>query len=494
MLNKFIDLEPELSRRKKVQCYAGYCVDHAQEFRHFENADEFATVHEADKETPFGYNLRRLREAITEAIWKKGVFLAPSEVDNLLFQELVHSGSNDPIGSVLARLDTLHLNSPGLLVYPTHSLGVSNCGILASGRTGATNASFVASTFVVYPQAHSIATAISNIVSGAANLGINASLPSQRIQHWFNSRDTDWLERNPLLLVRTNVCAFNAFEVQNLLLMKLKLATSHVFFLASMQPEDATDATNLTSSAIVNAQHTLDISHYLLFMPSPHSSNILEGHCNPINFRRFGLAELAEVPVTLDSNHWKTNAAVAGRICAAISLYESYFLTAKIENNASSALRHAVEKMWDALKFFRRSFRRVEDFEEEVVNLAVAFEVLLMDSYATPTEKHVVRRVQAALQNEQDAEQLVSALAGLYNTRNEYLHGGRANANLDVHRIRQAFVLVFLVLTERLHQLPRRSSTPIADLLGLQRRASKKLCLPIRLCGWMLKRWERRRP
>jgi len=185
-----------------------------------------------------------------------------------------------------------------------------------------------------------------------------------------------------------------------------------------------------------------------------------------MGFRPASLAELSDLPVELDPKYWRQKSNLSERICNALKIVESGYAEQILKRTKSKLKARVFRKLFDALSFFRRSFRQTADSTEGVVNLAIAFEVLLTDSYSRGIDDHIHRRASLALKGVRGRSSMLDSLEGLYKARSEYVHAGRTNTNVDVDGARKAFTRAFLELVERLDKLPQRSSQPIGTILG----------------------------
>jgi hypothetical protein len=92
--------------------------------------------------------------------------------------------------------------------------------------------------------------------------GIGQRLPTDLLRHWRRSRPTAWLERNPLLVVKTIHVPGSYYGSEWLLVSRVR-ATTVGAMLAALQPERQERTPGLFSSRVMNNWQTLDIHHYL---------------------------------------------------------------------------------------------------------------------------------------------------------------------------------------------------------------------------------------
>lgn len=453
---------------KKAEKSLEYLIAHKEEAKSFPSVEDFAVSVDACKLQAFEHHFINVRSRLCIALWQQGFYVGVSVIDSLLFGAVVHSLSDeDPVRQILTAIRDFGVHKPGFVVYPVHSAGILGLGlfrVLAGG-----DAEFRAHRYglVLSPQSNSFDKTVDTISSAAHTLGISRKVPVDLLEHWRLSRPTKWLECNPLLIVRISQFPGEYYENQRFLIIKLQLATSLIFMFAALQESADDEVLPWASSSKVGNFSTLDLRHYLIFYPRPSSNTMLDARCVPMNFNSHTLAELSDVPVDLDPKFWKRPRPVADRISACLQEVESGYVTFLMKGKSNTPRDRLIRKLFDSLRFFRRSFRRGPDSVEEVVNLASAFEILLTDSYAPGIEARLKEHARAALRGVSGMKKLLTSLDGLYVARSEYLHGGRSDTAVDVIGARKVFTHAFLNIAEKLSNLPKKSDQPIRYLLGL---------------------------
>jgi hypothetical protein len=109
------------------------------------------------------------------------------------------------------------------------------------------------------------------------SFGIKKRLPVELIKHWRRSRNTIWLERNPLLIVRAIQWPGSYYGNEWLLLSRLRASAGALSMLAALQPHPQEGAARLFSSANSNNWQTLDIHHYFALYDWPNRKIELDG-------------------------------------------------------------------------------------------------------------------------------------------------------------------------------------------------------------------------
>jgi hypothetical protein len=93
-------------------------------------------------------------------------------------------------------------------------------------------------------------------------------------------------------------------------------------------------------------------------------------------------------------------------------------------------------------------------------HLAIAFETLLTDSFASGVRHRVVRRVGLLLAADQQRDELLRAVDSMYSTRGRLMHGEEVGEPESPVQSRRAFIHAFVALVER---LPGSLATAPAD-------------------------------
>ena len=287
------------------------------------------------------------------------------------------------------------------------------------------------------------------------------------MEHYIRSRPLKWIINNPLLLLRTRAFSGEYYENQLFLLIELYYATALVAMLSVLSKRVGTkEIPAWSSTARVNNFQTLDIKHYMAFqVPVRRHRRLLDVKCIPMNCSRTELAELSDLNIDLDPREWKIRRRFLDRVRQALDKTKRGYMRHSVGAGRDSMDARIHRKMYDAVGYFKRSFRSRSRIEEGVINLAVAFEVLLTDHYSRGVEDRIVRRVRLALRGTKGTRAMQNAVKELYKCRSAIVHQGRSDGKPDMHKSRQAFVYAFLSVAEKLPRSFKHANTPIADLL-----------------------------
>lgn len=452
----------------KVGRAIAYLLDRRPDLAEFEDLEDFV-LSDAWEVSPrfqgMEQNLVTLRAGLARVLWSKGFYIGVTVLDSLLFSAVAKTEATDPVRSVLERIRDLGLHRPGLVLYPLHSVGVLGAGLLQWDRRATSFLQVPSFGLVLSPQTNSIDTTLLFIEQAADDLGIRRRMPMGLLEHWYRSR-ANWLERNPLLVARVSSYPGEYYENQYFLMARLQLATSLLLLTSALQDARDEDDSFFGSSARINNFQTLDIKHYIVLYPRVGSRRFLDGDCVPMNLSGPALAELCELPTEIDPRFWRRRRTVVDRLSSALNTVGSLYTSHAMLSTKNRLKARVARKLFKSLKHFRRSHRRTADPFDEIVNLAVAFEVLLSDHYTRGIVEQVCDRAKEAIGRRPGSRALIESIRNLYYARSQCVHDGTWPTEIDLQTARRAFVYSFLGVSENLTHIPRSSARPIAHILS----------------------------
>ncbi|HUN84421.1 MAG TPA: hypothetical protein VMU48_08580 [Terracidiphilus sp.] len=319
---------------------------------------------------------------------------------------------------------------------------------------------------VARPQTNSLDETIEFMNSAAQALGLGCSVPQDLVHHYSRSRPTKWLTHNPLLIVRCHTFSGTYYENQEFLVLKLQFATALLFMMAAFQHGIVKKSAGaLFSSRTVNNFQTLDIHHYFLLERKPGRKKHFDLRCVPMHVAPADLAELSDVNIEIVPQLWLRRQPIVKRIALALRAVEDGYVKHSLLAKRSSVRSRIYQKLYNALAYFRRSFHVSADKGAAIVNLAVAFEVLLVDFYAPGISERVPQHLSLALRNVKGQGSFTAEVQKLYIARSEAVHTAEIEQEVDMGIARQAFVHAFIAITQRLPRLNTSAQEPIKELL-----------------------------
>ena len=415
------------------------------------------------------YHLTQVRAQLARELWSRQLFIGVSVLDELLFGAVAHDATTDPVRRVLEVIRDEGLHHPGLVIFPVHSFGMLGAGFLHWATDGRVEYMSEAFGIALSPQTNSLEKTVAFLERARLALGVGKSVAASSIGHWYRSRSAYWLTRNPLLVVRVRSFPGDYYENQSLLLRTLRASTAVLSMLASLQPEQDPDASpdaRMWSSSMFNNMQTLDIGHYIVLFNAPSKRKVLGGDCVPMRLRAPALAEISDMNIELDPRFWTRRRVLATRIYNAVTAVHSSHVKYSFSKGKNEVLGRFFRKMFEALVYFRRSFRTSDDNWQAILSLAIAFEMLLTDAYAPGPNARVVRRTKLALKGVPGVRSFAAEVDKLYKARGGVVHAGTTELDVDLKKAREAFVLVFVSLAERSKRLKDTSLAPAKDLTG----------------------------
>jgi hypothetical protein len=446
-----------------------FLLKNRADLEYFQDLEDyvFASGPTAKYRGAFEHHALFVRQHLLKVLWSREIFIGPSVIDALLFQALAHRLTANPVRWVIEYIRDQGLHGPGLVVYPLHSVGVLGAGLFRWFTKA--DVRFIAPEFGLglTPQTNHWERTWKFLDHARASLGVSRALPRELIEHWSRSRPIRWLTQNPVLVVLCRSFPGDYYENQALLIVKLQFATSLCFMLASLEPDAGLERRQITefSSSGINNFQTLDIRHYLVFHPSLRQRGRLSGDCVPIHGRPAALSDLSDLAIEIDPRYWRRSRWMASRVYAALGAAQTGYLKHRLGVGDGVVEGRIYRKLFDALLFFRRSFRP-ERPDECVVHLATAFETLVTDSYAAGVGKRLAERCASALRGVPGRKAMVAAVEALHEARSAIVHQGRHDMRHNLTLARRAFAHTFVGLTSRLGRLRTTSPDhPIEDLL-----------------------------
>jgi hypothetical protein len=395
-------------------------------------------------------------------------------LDDLLFSAILDNAVSRPVEYVLEKIRDLKLHYPGLVVFPVHSFGVLGAGLLNAITD--VRMSYIVKSFgvAIAPQTNSIEKTIQFLDETSKAFGIRKRVPKESILHWNRSRPSKWLERNPVLVVRVRNFPGSYYANQYFLITELQRTTAILSMLSCLQPAPEQRINTFTSTSGLNNRQTLDFKHYIVLFNNPRSHVELKGDCVPMNYSGAELAEISNLGLELRPSFWLRKHPTVRRIFESVDTVRRGYINSQIDGSDKMRAR-VYKKMFNSLLYFRRSFLQGNSEWQSVVSLAIAFEMLLTDSYSGGVAKRIHKRATNMLRWVSGSRDLKKAVKLLYEERGSIVHTGfmrdRRGAmpgqplgRTNVHAARRAFVHVFINMTRRLTLLREGITEPMAFL------------------------------
>jgi hypothetical protein len=414
----------------------------------------------------FEYHFQQVRAALASALWIRGVFIGLSVLDDLLFAGFRRKPPSDAIAHALTIIKDNDVHKPGFILYPIHSLGINGAGFFEFFTKSRVQLAIRSAGILLRAQTNSLDGSLAFLDAAREEFGVSKRVSRGAMEHYHRSRPTRWLTRNPLLAVKVRMFSGSYYENQQFLVIKLQAATSLLFLMAALQRGYAPrKAAEWGSTRRVNNNQTLDIHHYFVFERPVRGSN-LNTKCVPMNVRPAELTDLSALPIDLSPKLWSKRLDVISELAAFLSLVERQYVSLRILSNKRGGNAIAYGKIFTALHYFRRSFKSRGDASEQVVNLAVAFEVLLTPKYERGVGERFDRRIKLALQGIKGSRRMRAATQDLYKARSETVHNGIPSFEYNLPSGQEAFVYVFLGVLRRVANVTDSATDPIGEILG----------------------------
>ena len=462
--------------RQTIATAADYLVQHRMELELFEDPEHLALSTDREYAPPgtsdalirtakaLSHQIAVLRTAIGRELWARQIFVDAEILEELIFYVTREGHGSEPVTGVLEWIRDARATRPGLLIFPLHSLGVLGAGLLQPSRG---RISFINHQrgYAVTPQTNNLDRTLEFLDTARGSFGIGQRIPAELLRHWRRSRSAAWLERNPLLVVRTVHIPGSYYGSEWLLVSLVRAATGLLAMLAALQPGRLDRSYRLFSTRFMNNWQTLDIHHYITLFAGTKHGNELIGQCIPIHAGRTFVSELSDLAIEIDPVHWRRRDALAQRVHDAVEAVYAEYLRTQFHHGNPDARDRTVRKLFDSVSYFRRSFQGSSTSWSEKVALATAFEMLLLDNSGA-IRKTLVRRTRLLLKGVPGTRAMQSAVDDLYGARSALVHAGDDGAGADMALAREAYVRCFVELGHRLPAVRRSTQTPLGDLIG----------------------------
>lgn len=415
--------------------------------------------------TDLVHHISQVRAAVARHLWQRQIFVATTVLDELVLTAC-NEGASDPVRWVLDFIQTRRLDRPGFVLYPLTSFGFLYVGLIHAFTPARVRYFSKKYGLSVTPQRNSRNSVHAYLKETAHDFGVEKRVPLDHVDNWLRSSPTRWIEWNPLLAARVTSLPGLYYENQFFLVGRLRVAATALAMFESLQPPPATGVGAPFSSSRTNNFETRDIKHYVVFYDHPGLSDELGADRVPMNLNPALLAELSNLDIEIDHEHWSSRRSAADGVVAALERTYGRYLAYRVGKKAMDATGRVATKMYEATDFFRRSLLETDGNWAATVALATAFEMLLTDSYAPGIGDRLERRAASLLRGRRGKRTLVSSIGALYEHRSGVVHGGRPADTVDLRTARKAFTLAFAELSRRLDVpgLPPVSSSPVGDL------------------------------
>ena len=380
-----------------------------------------------------------VRNEIVRQLRSRELLVAFEIIDHLLFEAIKRPEDGPALQQVLDVLSSARVDAAGFVVFAVHSLGlmVDNLDELEGlefidGELGV----------AITSQTNALDKTIAFLEEVRAAFGVAGVVPVESIRHWRRSRQTRWLELNPLLCVRVAEAAGSYYGNEAMLLSRLQTTTAFVAMLGAMQPAGHGGGRSVMSTWVMNNQQTLDIHHYLVLSPGRSAGDRLEGDCVPISRGRPDIVAMSELRIDMDPKYWATEAEEARRVWGSVaSVYRGYLRHGFEPGRADDEARET-RRRFDSLAYFQRSLSG--QGWRDIISLSTAFELLLHDPSASNTSKRIRRRITSLFGGTSEGSQHADAFGRVYKARGEIVHGGARITDLNLEEARRAYVAAFV--------------------------------------------------
>jgi hypothetical protein len=369
-----------------------------------------------------------------------------------IFQTILNC-PDDPVDEIASSIRAQRLHEPGFLIFPLLGLGLlapSTASLMQLG--GPHELIDPSSGIAVTSQLSSEQSLVDFLTRAAASLGIIGQVGARDISHYCSMVGvTDWLIRNPLLIVRVrsitmgpweNQAAYNSLIAHRLALLGM--------ISAQLEPRHQSRLLSHSTNTINNSE-TRNIRHYFVFETTGDPTKSLKSERVPIGLYGPQLLQLADLPIDIDPAAWQDPSArtTINALTDAMIDLEELQASAASGQAIGVAKANVRRKISTSLHWFRRSFAASADPREAVVAMAVAFEALLSDGYSRGITNRIVDRAKECLKGQPNFDQLIKSISTLFAQRGAIVHRGELQEDINLRECRIAYSQCFSELVRR---------------------------------------------
>lgn len=394
------------------------------------------------------------------------VHVAQTVLELAVFNAMRGTGA-DPVAEIVDAVRAGGLHEPGFVLYPLYGFGLLD----------APDASFLTASrlelidgpagIAVTSALHDPAELHAFLQRAVIELEVVGQVPGSSIDNTVAMNGvTDWMLKNPLLLMRIRSLSMGARENQRPILRAIEHRTTLLGLVSVLSKRRDKSRLLARSTQASNNDQTLDFRHYLVFESPGAADKPLRFDRVSMGPSRSALMQVSDLDVDVDPAAWRTRGVqrtVTDLTTAMIALED---LQAAVAGGALSAAHKAnvARKLSTALHWCRRSFAAFSTPREGVVAMAVAFEALLSDGYSNGITKTILDRAEVCLKKRRAPAALLPALNVLFDRRGAIVHKGEAKTELDLRESQRAFAHCFVEVVRRAEAATPSKTLEVADL------------------------------
>lgn len=376
--------------------------------------------------------------------------------------------STEPVDEIVQSVLSQGLHEPGFLIYPLFGFGLLH----DRNRTFLNlppNAEVIdrVSGIAVTSCLGDAAGFLAFLERAVTGLGVIGRLPASHISHFLSMKGvTDWLLRNPILIVRVRSISMGARENQGSYLRSIAHRATLLGLVSALAEPRPGSRLLAGSTQAVNNQETLNIRHYFVFESAGAADQELRADRVPIGPSRAAMLQFSDLNIDVDPAAW-SSPSLKNRIGALTdAVLDLEDLQASVSGKTSLVLRkkNLSEKLSISLHWARRSFASFADPREAVIALAVAFEALLSDGYSKGITETIVARARICVKAQRGSPKLAEAVETLFEWRGGIVHKGEGPTGADLRQARRAFALSFVEVVKRVNAATPRKTLEVATI------------------------------
>lgn len=462
----FKKIKQEIKSNRRAKVSNAFLINNCENIDEYNSIIDLAEEYDFDLNRyvdGFEYHFVNLRNIIRYTLVNHSIFIGGDVVEELIFLSLCKNQS--PIIHCIDTIRDFKLHEPGFIIYPLHSFGILGFGFVRAFSERVLYYSNPKKEIAISAQPNSKEYLYKFIENAMKDLQINQKVNKDSIEHYLRSRPLKWLLNNPIMIQKFRSYSGDYYANQRLITLKLEISLSFIYLTQSLLiNSELSNFESHFSTKSLNNWETYDINHYLLFSTQPGQKAYYETRCIPMNYEKTFLNEISQLNVEFYPNrvvkHHDYDLAIK-----IFNEFEKTYLKLFNSKSTGPKKRH-FDQLYLSLKYFRKSFLSSHKSFDNVINLCIAFEVLLLDKNEKFKKREpILDKLDQTLKYRKSKKDMIESVDKLILSRNEIVHGGFTDKSNNLELCRKAFSLSFLKLNKTINYGSVNPGTLVTDVL-----------------------------
>lgn len=331
--------------------------------------------------------MAHIKQYVMKKYQLRDIYISPAAVDDIIFSCIKDYDASVLLEKIDEHIIKSRLNRNSVVIIPLHSFGFKYFGLRHLSKNDS-KIFFENSNFRVYPQTNSYKKSIEIIKQYIDDIKLpnRRKLDDDLFNHFYKLRSLKWLERNPFMIMHFKFSQKERFDNVRFIPEKIEFITYKLYFVYALSNISSNfDEGSLFSTKITNNWETLDIKHFITISTRKGNADI---NCLPVHFVNLWVFDIIHMNIELNHIAQKRNKWFKEAINCIDKIYFGY-LEYRL-NKEDKYLKYY--RIGNSLKYFRRSIKSLS-YEDRIINLNTAFEVLLIDNFELNKKNKMIERL-----------------------------------------------------------------------------------------------------